>query len=145
LYLGTGLMLAGMRTSQLADQVGVNPQTLRYYERRGLLAPPRRSPSGYRDYPDSAIRLVRFVKRVQQLGFSLDDASALLQLAAGGPRACERARAMATAHIADIDQRIEDLTRMRGSLVELVATCDQPRADRRCSLLDALQDEEDVA
>jgi DNA-binding transcriptional MerR regulator len=134
-----------MGTSQLADQVGVNPQTLRYYERRGLLAPPRRSPSGYRDYPDSAVRLVRFVKRVQQLGFTLEDASRLLQLAVGGPRACERARAMATAHIADIDQRIEDLTRMRGSLGELVATCDQPRADRRCSLLDALQDEEEIA
>lgn len=134
-----------MRTSELADQVGVNPQTLRYYERRGLLAPPRRSTSGYRDYPDSAIRLVRFVKRVQQLGFNLEDASALLHLAAGGPRACERARAMATTHIADIDQRIEDLTRMRGSLGELVATCDQPRADRRCSLLDALQNEENIA
>jgi Hg(II)-responsive transcriptional regulator len=134
-----------MRTSQLADQIGVNPQTLRYYERRGLLAPPRRSTSGYRDYPDSAVRLVRFVKRVQRLGFTLEDASRLLQLAVGGPRACERARSMATAQVADIDQRIEDLTRMRRSLNELVTTCDQPRADRRCSLLDALQDGEDVA
>jgi MerR family transcriptional regulator, mercuric resistance operon regulatory protein len=84
LYLGTGLMLEDMRTSELADRAGVNPQTLRYYERRGLLAPPRRSTSGYRDYPDAAVRTLQFIKQVQQLGFSLDDAAELVQLAAGG-------------------------------------------------------------
>jgi MerR family mercuric resistance operon transcriptional regulator len=76
-----------MRTSELAERVGVNAQTLRYYERRGLLAGPRRSTSGYRDYPASALQLLRFVKRVQELGFSLDEAAEMVHLAAGGPRA----------------------------------------------------------
>ncbi|MGH7685399.1 MAG: MerR family transcriptional regulator, partial [Candidatus Dormibacteria bacterium] len=62
-----------MRTSQVARQSGVNIQTLRYYERRGLLQQPPRRPSGYRDYTLEAVRVVRFVKRAQELGFSLDE------------------------------------------------------------------------
>ena len=81
-----------MRTSELADRVGVNVQTLRYYERRGLLSPPRRSQSGYRDYPDSTVGTLRFVRRAQQLGFTLDEVAELVDLAAGGPRACDSAR-----------------------------------------------------
>jgi Hg(II)-responsive transcriptional regulator len=128
-----------MRTGELAERAGVNTQTLRYYERRGLLARPPRSVSGYRNYPSSAAELVRFVKRVQELGFSLDEAAQLVQLAAGGPRACASARALATARIAEIERRLADLRRMRESLAELVATCDLPRRDRQCSLLQALQ------
>jgi len=94
-----------MRTSELAERAGVNTQTLRYYERRGLLARPPRSASGYRNYPASAEQLVRFVKRVQELGFSLDEAAQLVQLAAGGPRACASARALATARIGEIERR----------------------------------------
>jgi DNA-binding transcriptional MerR regulator len=128
-----------MRTSELAERAGVNTQTLRYYERRGLLARPPRSTSGYRNYPATAEQLVRFVKRVQELGFSLEEAAHLVRLAAGGPRACERARALATARIGEIERRLTDLQRMRDSLAELVATCDLPRSDRQCSLLQALQ------
>lgn len=127
-----------MRTSEVAERAGVNTQTLRYYERRGLLAQPPRSTSGYRNYPASAVRLLRFVKRVQELGFSLDEAEELVHLAAGGPRACESARALATVRIGEIERRLADLQRMRDALTELVATCDLPRRDRRCSLLDAL-------
>lgn len=128
-----------MRTSELALRAGVNTQTLRYYERRGLLARPPRSSSGYRNYPPSAVQRLRFIKRVQELGFSLDEAADLLHLAVGGPRACERARAMATERMREIEQRLADLHRMHESLAELVATCDLPRSDRHCSLLDALQ------
>lgn len=130
-----------MRTSELAERAGVNTQTLRYYERRGLLARPPRSTSGYRNYPNSAVELVRFVKRVQELGFSLDEAAQLVHLAAGGPRACASARALATARMGEIERRLADLQRMRDSLAELVATCDLPRRDRQCSLLQALQTE----
>ncbi|MEN3316610.1 MAG: hypothetical protein V7643_11 [Mycobacterium sp.] len=128
-----------MRTSELAERAGVNTQTLRYYERRGLLARPPRSASGYRNYPTSAAELLRFVKRVQELGFSLDEAAQLVQLAAGGPRACASARALATARMSEIELRLADLQRMHDSLAELVATCDLPRRDRQCSLLQALQ------
>jgi MerR family mercuric resistance operon transcriptional regulator len=133
-----------MRTSELAERAGVSTQTLRYYERRGLLARPPRSTSGYRNYPASAVQLLRFVKRVQELGFSLDEAAELVHLAAGGPQACASARAMATARLSEIERRLADLQRMRDSLAELVATCDLPPRDRQCSLLRALQSEDIV-
>jgi DNA-binding transcriptional MerR regulator len=65
-----------MRTGQTANEAGVNVQTLRYYERRGILQPPPRRVSGYREYPSDAVRIVRFVKRAQELGFTLTDGGA---------------------------------------------------------------------
>jgi Hg(II)-responsive transcriptional regulator len=127
-----------MRTSELAGRAGVNSETLRYYERRGLLHAPPRTTGGYRDYPEAAVDLLRFVKRAQELGFTLDEIEELLHLAVGGPDNCEAARALAEARKADLESRIADLQRMRNSLAELVATCDQPRADRSCPLLPAI-------
>jgi MerR family transcriptional regulator, mercuric resistance operon regulatory protein len=127
-----------MRTSEVSSRAGVNNQTLRYYERRGLLPEPPRSPAGYRDYPVSAVSLLRFVKRAQQLGFTLADIEDLLQMADGGPDSCDRARALAAAHAAELDRKIADLQRMRASLGELVATCERPRADRSCPLMQAI-------
>ncbi len=116
----------------------MNAQTLRYYERRGLLAEPPRSPGGYRDYPVSAVGVLRFVKRSQELGFTLAEVEELLSLAEGGPDSCDRARALAAAHVAELDRKIADLQRMRASLGDLVATCERPRADRSCPLLEAI-------
>jgi DNA-binding transcriptional MerR regulator len=130
-----------MHTSELAQRAGVNPQTLRYYERRGLLAAPRRSTSGYRDYPPAALQRLRFIKRAQALGFTLDEAEEVLQLAAGGPAACDSARALAVTRLADIEARVADLVRMRDSLIELVDRCGLPRADRACTLLQTLDAE----
>ena len=124
-----------MRTSEVAGMAGVNSQTLRYYERRGLLAQPPRSRSGYRDYPAQAVGLLRFVKRSQELGFTLAEIAELLRLADGGPDSCDRARALAEAHTAELDRKIADLTRMRAALGELMATCERPRASRSCPLL----------
>ena len=132
-------MLGAMRTSEVAGRAGVNRQTLRYYERRGLLAEPPRSAAGYRDYPVTAVELLRFVKRAQELGFTLVEIEDLLHLADGGPDSCERARALAEAHAAGLDRKIADLRRMRASLRELVATCERPRADRSCPLLHAIK------
>lgn len=128
-----------MRTSELAGQVGVNAETLRYYERRGLLREPPRTPSGYRDYPSAAVELLRFVKRAQELGFTLDEVEELLHLDAGGPEGCDAARALAEARRADLEARIADLRRLSDSLAELIATCERPRADRSCALLDAIE------
>jgi MerR family transcriptional regulator, mercuric resistance operon regulatory protein len=128
-----------MRTSELAMRAGVNVQTLRYYERRGLLAAPPRSGSGYRAYPSDAVRVVRFVKRAQQLGFTLEEIEELLHLAGGGPDSCEAARGVAEARLADLDAKIADLRRMRDSLDRLVATCPRPRVERECPLLQAIR------
>jgi Hg(II)-responsive transcriptional regulator len=126
-----------VRTSEVARQAGVNAQTLRYYERRGLLAAPPRSPGGYREYPGSAVRVLRFVKRAQELGFSLDEIEGLLHLADGGPD-CAAVQDLVAVKVRDLEARIADLQRMRARLVDFAGRCDLPRTDRRCELLDAL-------
>jgi Hg(II)-responsive transcriptional regulator len=138
--VGSGVDDGGMRTSELAGQVGVNTETLRYYERRGLLQEPPRTPAGYRNYPSAAVELLRFIKRAQELGFTLDEVEELLHLDAGGPDSCDAARALAAARKADLEARIAYLQRMRDSLGELIATCGRDRADRSCALLEAIED-----
>ncbi|MBV6761440.1 MerR family transcriptional regulator [Rhodococcus opacus] len=133
-----------MRSSELATRAGVNVQTLRYYERRGLLAQPPRSPSGYRAYPPDAAAVVRFIKRAQDHGFSLDEVQELLHLAEGGPEDCDAARALAEARMAALAERIADLQRMQRSLSQLVDTCERPRSDRCCPLLHTLHDDDGV-
>lgn len=128
-----------MRTSELAERAGVNTETLRYYERRGLVTEPPRTPGGYRDYPAAAVDLLRFIKRAQGLGFTLDEIEELLHLDTGGPDSCDAARALAEHRRADLAARIRDLQRMHDSLAELVATCDLPRDDRSCALLQAIE------
>jgi len=128
-----------MRTSELAGRAGVNTETLRYYERRGLLTEPPRTPGGYRHYPATALALLRFIKRAQELGFTLDEVEELLHLDGGGPDGCDAARALAEARMADLEARIADLQRMRDSLNELIATCELPRVDRSCPLLEAIE------
>lgn len=129
-----------MRTGQVAGEAGVNIQTLRYYERRGLLPTPARRASGYRVYGPDAVRVVRFVKRAQQLGFTLDEVESLLHLAEGGPDSCDGARDLATDKISDLERRIAQLTAMRESLQRLVATCQRPRTQRECPLLHSIDE-----
>ena len=128
-----------MRSSEVATKAQVNVQTLRYYERRGLLAEPQRTSSGYRVYTPDAVQVVRFVKRAQQLGFTLDDIEDLLHLADGGPDSCQEAKAMARSRIADLQRRIDELAGMRDALARLVDTCDQPRRKRDCPILHDVQ------
>lgn len=130
-----------MRSSEVATQSGVNVQTLRYYERRGLLEEPPRSGSGYRAYPADAVAVVRFIKRAQEHGFTLDEIEELLHLADGGPDDCAAARELAAAKMAHLAEKIADLQRMQQSLAKLVTTCDLPRADRCCPLIQTLHDE----
>lgn len=130
-----------MRSGQLALRAGVNVETLRYYERRGLLEAPARLPSGYRAYDDEAVRIIRFIKRAQELGFTLAEVETLLELAAGGPDTCDAAQSLAGNRIADLDRRIEMMRRMRDSLERLVATCQRPRRDRECPLIQSIEQE----
>lgn len=127
-----------MRTSELAARAAVNPQTLRYYERRGLLSEPIRSSGGYRVYPAEAVQRVRFIRRAQDLGFTLAEVQVLLHLAEGGPDSCEKARALATDKIMDLRRRITDLQALLGGLTRLVATCELPQAQRECPILHEL-------
>lgn len=127
-----------MRTGQLAKQAGVNLQTVRYYERRGLIEEPPRRESGYRDYGQDSVQALRFIKRAQQLGFTLKEVEQLLHLASGGPDACEAARVVANHRIADLEERIADLQAMRDALARLSETCACPHDERECPLLQSL-------
>jgi MerR family mercuric resistance operon transcriptional regulator len=125
----------------LAARAAVNPETLRYYERRGLLAMPARSRGGYRAYPEEAVRRVRFIRRAQDVGFSLAEVGTLLELAAGGPDCCDRVRALAEEKIADLRRRIAELQALHDGLTRLVATCERPRAERECPIVQDLDGE----
>jgi DNA-binding transcriptional MerR regulator len=115
----------------------VTVEALRFYERRGLLPRPARTSGGYRDYPVQSIAVVRFIRHAQQLGFTLDDVDAMLQLADGGPANCDTVRDLAQSKIEQIGEKIARLDAMRAALGQLVATCQRPRQDRRCPLLSA--------
>lgn len=127
-----------MKTGELAAKAGVNFQTVRYYERRGLLAEPPRRDSGYREYGQDSVQALRFIKRSQQLGFTLKEIEQLLHLASGGPESCDAAQSLADHRIADLERRIADLEAMRDSLARLVQTCERPHRERECPLLQTL-------
>ncbi|RMH40478.1 MAG: MerR family transcriptional regulator [Deltaproteobacteria bacterium] len=130
-----------LTTGQVARAAGVHVETLRFYERRGLLPKPPRRRSGYRQYPPDAVRIVRFIKRAQRLGFTLDEIAELLALRDDDRRACSEVRGAAEHKIAEIDDKIRALRAMRRALAELVATCaDGDASVRRCPILEALAD-----
>lgn len=119
-------MTEGLRAGQVAAAAGVNLQTLRYYERRGLLQEPDRTLGGHRIYPDQAVTLLRVIKTAQRLGFTLNEVADLLET--GAHRHGRRdagLQARARAKIAEVDQKIADLTVIRQALVEAIdAGCD---------------------
>src|SRR6186997_2606432 len=100
----------GMRSAQVARAAGVNQQTLRYYERRGLLAKPDRSPGGHRLYPPESVTVLRVIKAAQRLGFTLDEVADLLQTGRHRHGHIDAGfQAHAAAKIAEIEARIADL------------------------------------
>jgi MerR family mercuric resistance operon transcriptional regulator len=115
---------AGLRTGEVAEQAGVNIQTLRYYERRGLLTEPSRSNGGHRLYPPDTVALLNVIKAAQRLGFTLDEVAELLDTGRRRhPTADLRQRAIEK--ITEIDAKIADLAAIRSTLSEVVdARCD---------------------
>src|SRR5262245_1350268 len=126
--------------TQTAREAGVNVQTLRYYERRGLLPKAARRGSGYREYTADAVRLVRFIKRAQELGFSLDEVEALVRLRGVRRGERQRVRAIAERKIADIERKIAQLQSMRSALQHLVHSC-QGGGAAECPIIEALNQE----
>jgi Hg(II)-responsive transcriptional regulator len=126
-----------MWISQAAEQAGVNVQTLRYYERRGLLPKPPRRTSGYREFPEDSVRVVRFIKRAQDLGFSLDEVEQLLRLRRQSGRNRARIRAVAETKIRQIDRKLAELNRMKRALEMLVHTCHEGTT-LECPIIEAL-------
>jgi MerR family mercuric resistance operon transcriptional regulator len=128
-----------MRIGQVATQAGVNIDTVRYYERRGLLDEPVREPSsGYREYAPETVRLIRFIKRAQDLGFTLAEVEELVRLRENETATCAEVRASARKKIEAIDAKLRDLQRIKRALTTLVKSCVRDGSTRQCPILEAL-------
>jgi DNA-binding transcriptional MerR regulator len=125
---------------QLAKRAGVSIDTVRYYERNRLLAPAGRLASGYRRYGDIELKRLRFIRRAKALGFSLSDIRGLLALSS--ERNVSKVRLAAEGKLADVEQRLEELKRIRGGLRELIAACPGHGRAEECPILNALQQDE---
>lgn len=129
---------------ELAKRGQVNLETIRYYERQGLLPKPPRSPSGYRLFPSESARRVRFIKRAQELGFSLKEIKELLALRAASGATSADVRKRAEAKIADIEGKIETLRAMKKVLARLTAACCGEGSVSECPILESLSSDRGV-
>jgi MerR family mercuric resistance operon transcriptional regulator len=128
-------MRRDLTIGRLAERAGVNVETIRYYQRRGLLNEPQKPLSGYRRYPSDAMKRVRFIKRAQSLGFTLEEVAGLLRLYAAN--ACTETRELAVHKLALIDQKRAELTAMRKKLATLVSKCEES-GERPCPIIQTL-------
>ncbi len=129
-----------MRIGDLAKQVGVTPDTIRYYEREGLLPPAERTPSGYRDYGPDAVNDLQFIKKAQALGLKLSDVREVLEISAGGRPPCEHVRATVSARLADVEKRLRELRALRATLRETLdrlGRAPPPKAGCRCVVIES--------
>jgi len=120
---------------KLAEHAGVNVETIRYYQRRGLLHEPDKPLGGYRRYPADMVKRVRFIKRAQALGFTLEEVTGLLRLDAAD--ACAETRELAAHKLAMIDEKLAELGAIRKDLAGLVAKCGKGQ-DRACPIIQVL-------
>lgn len=127
--------------SQLANAVGlgVGVETIRFYERKGLLAEPPRTASGYRQYPPEAIERLRFIRRAQGLGFTLDEISDLLALRVDEVAACASVEAQARSKLDRVGEKIAELRHIERALERLVAACQAREPTGECPILGELE------
>ena len=130
-----------MTIGQVASGAGVNIQTVRYYERRGLLPKAPRTASGYRQYDADAVARLRFIKRAQDLGFSLEEIAGLLELRVEHGAACAAVEATAKEKIAMVEKKIGELERMRMVLAELARACELREPTSDCPILETLSED----
>ena len=127
---------------QVARKAGVGVETVRFYEREGLLEEPPRRASGYRQYSDQVVKRIRFIKRAQQLGFSLKEITELLLLRVDAQTSCDEVKQRTEAKIAEVEQKMVELQRMRQALLQVASLCTGQGPTGRCPMLDALDQQE---
>lgn len=128
--------MAELTIGRLADEAGVNVETIRYYQRRGLMPEPDKPALGHRRYAIDAVKRVRFIKRAQVLGFTLAEIGSLLEL--DEARACAETRDLAAHKLQVIEDKLADLKAMRKALTALVRQCDTGAARGVCPIIHAL-------
>lgn len=121
-----------MRIGQLADCVGVNPKTVRYYEGIGLLPAPARQPSGYREYGDEDVDRLRFIRTAQRLGLSLSEIAEILAFRERGERPCDYVCEVLDRQVADLDRRLAEMAELRRELITLKAEADRLPTAEAC-------------
>jgi len=124
---------------QVAKQSGISVETIRYYEREGLLEEPERKESGYRQYQQEAIIRLSFIQQAKELGFSLKEVAELLSIKADNKKLCNEVKQLAREKLDNIENKIKMLQRMRKSLKKLVDTCPGQAPLNECPILDALE------
>jgi MerR family copper efflux transcriptional regulator len=139
--MSEGKEVDGFTIGDLARQANVHVETLRYYERRGLIPKPHRTVSNYRVYSSENLRRVKFIKQAQGLGFSLKEIKKLLALRATPRARCVDVRTYAAHKIEDIDGKIRSLAHMRKTLEKLIAECSGDGPVTRCPILESLDSE----
>jgi len=135
-------MQATLTIGQVARAARVGVETVRFYEREGLVVEPPRRPSGYRQYPPDAVRRVRFIRRAKDLGFTLKEIGELLSLRVNPGTTCADVRAMAGAKVQDVERKIAELSGIRDVLVRLARSCRGKGPTSECPILDMLAEEE---
>jgi MerR family mercuric resistance operon transcriptional regulator len=128
-----------LTAGQLAKKADVNVETIRYYERRHILPRPTRTRTGYRIYPEETVQRIRFVKRAQELGFSLKEVKELLGLRAVQGTTAGEIRKRAEAKISDIERKIQDLKAMQRNLTKLMNACPGCGPLSECPILEGLE------
>ena len=129
----------GLKIGELAKEVGVNIQTVRYYEKRGLLLPTVRMESGYRLYDDKAKKRLEFIRYSKKLGFTLKETEELLKLRASTTSKCADIKKRAEDKISEIDGKLEGLQSMRKVLKEMVDTCKTGQPTEKCPILKTIE------
>ena len=129
---------------QLARRAQVHVETVRYYERRGLLPQPIRQWSGYRQYSQDDVTRLRFIKHAQRLGFSLKEIAELLSLRVDPDTSCRDVKHRAEAKLADIEEKIRTLEQIKNALKQLVAACRGRGPTTMCPILEALETMEEA-
>ena len=131
-----------LRTGELARQADVNVETLRFYERKGLLPEPPRRTSGYREYPPDTVQRIRFIQRAKELGFTLREVKGLLELRVDPETTCAQVRRQAAEKIADVHQKIADLKTIEQALSKLMKSCSGHGPASDCPILEHLDKKE---
>ncbi|MEE8417998.1 MAG: Hg(II)-responsive transcriptional regulator [candidate division Zixibacteria bacterium] len=134
--------MKALKRGNLAKMAGVNIETIRYYEKQGILPEPDRSPSGYRQYDEETVNRIRFVKRAQKLGFSLSEIKQLLKLSEGEITDCDEVKDIALKKLEAIREKIINLQKLDSILSNLATQCDRQQTIKGCPIIEALMTEE---
>lgn len=131
--------MGALTISKVAQLSGVGVETVRFYERQGLIAQPPKPVNGFRSYPPETVRRIRFIRRAKDIGFSLREIHELLGLYFGEQTRCQEVRERAEVKIADMESKIADLNRMKSALQALVDECGNGQGE--CPILESLADD----